>query len=111
MSTGNMSPPIARIPRWVVERDPTWEKSIDPSPMTLKWTKKGTDVKAVSHPGSIYCDIIREVHEATGLPDISSSLVNYSRIDLSVSENVTKYLSSRYLNPRFSKPLSLDNMI
>jgi hypothetical protein len=106
-----MSPPIARIPRWVVEKDPIWEKSIDSSPMTLKWSKKGTDIKAVSHPSSIYCDIIREVHEAPGLSDISSNLIDYSRSDLLAGENITKYLSSRYLNPSLSKPFRLDNMI
>jgi hypothetical protein len=103
-----MSPPIARIPRWVVEKDPTWEKSIDSSPMTLKWSKKGTDIKAVSHLSSIYCDIIREVHEEPGLSDISSNLVDYSRSDLLAGENFTKYLSSRYLNPNLSKPFRLD---
>ena len=106
-----MSPPIARIPRWVVERDPSWEKSIDSSAMTLKWSKKGTDIKAVSHPSSIYCDIIREANKAAELSDISSNLVGYSRSDLLAGESITKYLSSRYLNPRLSKPFSLDRMI
>jgi hypothetical protein len=104
-----MSPPIARIPRWVVERDPTWEKSIDSSHMTLKWSKKGTDIKAVSHPSSIYCDIIREVHEDPGLSDISSNLLDYGRLGSLASENITKYLSSRYLNSKLNKPFSLDN--
>ena len=105
-----MSPPITRIPRWVVERDPSWEKSID-SAMTLKWSKKGMDIKAVSHPTSIYCDIISEVDEKAELSHISSNLVEYSRGNLLAAENITKYLSSRYLNPRPSKPFSLDKMI
>ena len=106
-----MLPPIARIPRWVVERDPSWEKSIDSNAMTLKWSKKGMDIKAVSHPTSIYCDIISEVDEKAELSHISSNLVEYSRGNLLAGENITKYLSSRYLNPRPSKPFSLDKMI
>ena len=32
---------IQRIPRWLVENDPTWEKSIDTNLSNLKWIKKG----------------------------------------------------------------------
>jgi hypothetical protein len=106
-----MSPPIARIPRWVVENDPTWEKSIDSSTTNLKWNKKGTNIKAISHPTSIYCYITREAKEDLELSDILSNVVDYTRCDVMAGENIIKYLSSRYLNPRLSKPFDMDNMI
>jgi hypothetical protein len=99
---------MARIPRWVVENDPTWEKSIDSSTTALKWNKKGTDIKAISHPSSIYCDITRETKEDLGLSDILSNLIDYTKRDVMAGENIIKYLSSRYLNPRFSKPFGMD---
>jgi hypothetical protein len=104
-------PPIARIPRWVVENDPSWEKSIDSNPMALKWNKKGTGIKAISHPTSIYCDITTEVQGQLGLSDILPNIVDYTRHDGLAGENIIKYLSSRYLNPRLSKPFGLDNMV
>jgi hypothetical protein len=104
-------PPIARVPRWVVENDPTWEKSTDFGPTVLKWNKKGTNVQAITYPASIYCDIIREVPDEAGLSDVFSNLVNYTKPDVSAGGNFAKYLSSRYLNPRINRPSGLDTMV
>jgi hypothetical protein len=38
------------IPRWVVENDPSWEKSIDSDLGTLKWTKKRFGIQATCLP-------------------------------------------------------------
>jgi hypothetical protein len=37
---------IQRIPRWLIENDPSWEKSIDSNLANLKWIKKGTNLEA-----------------------------------------------------------------
>jgi hypothetical protein len=90
-----------RIPRWLVENDPSWEKSIDSDLGTLRWTKKGTQVQARCHPTSIFCEIVGQRDEgANNLSD----LIRRTRQDrhatlVSGLGDITKYLSSRYLNP------------
>jgi hypothetical protein len=90
-----------RIPRWIVENDPSWEKSIDSDLGTLRWTKKGTQIQAICHPTSIFCEIVGETDQ--GGNNISD-LLGGTRMDrhatrISGVGDITKYLSSRYLNP------------
>jgi hypothetical protein len=89
-----------RIPRWLVENDPSWEKSIDSELGTLRWTKKGTQIQAICHPTSIFCEIVGQRDQGGNI----SNLVGRTRIErhatlLSGIGDITKYLSSRYLNP------------
>ncbi len=91
-----------RIPRWLVERDPSWEKSIDSILGMLKWTKKGTGIQATCQPTSMFCDILGQTDQAT-LIDISD-LHSRQASQASGAEDITKYLSSRYLNPGINGP-------
>jgi hypothetical protein len=93
-------PNIGKIARWVVENDPSWERTIDSDPTILKWNKKGTNIQAVSYPTSISCDIIGEetAEYEADLPDLLSKIMMNTRRDLLTGGNITKYLSSRYLN-------------
>jgi hypothetical protein len=89
-----------RIPRWLVENDPSWEKSIDSDLGTLRWTKKGTQIQAICHPTSIFCEIVGQTDQVGNISD----LVGRTRTDrhatlVSGIVDITKYLSSRYLNP------------
>ncbi len=89
-----------RIPRWLVENDPSWEKSIDSDPGTLRWTKKGTQLQAICHPTSIFCEIVGQTDQEGNISD----LIGGTRMDkharyVSGVGDITKYLSSRYLNP------------
>jgi hypothetical protein len=89
-----------RIPRWLVENDPSWEKSIDSDLGTFRWTKKGTQVQAICHPTSIFCEIVGQRDEEGNISDlISRTLLNKHATLVSDIGNITKYLSSRYLNP------------
>lgn len=106
-----MTPPIARVPRWVVENDPSWEKSSDSSSTIQKWIKKGTDIKATSYPTSIYCDITREVQDDIGISHVLPNHISYNEPDVLMSGSIVKYLSSRYLNPRLRKPSGADNAV
>jgi hypothetical protein len=106
-----MTPPIARVPRWIVENDPTWEKSSDSGSTIQKWIKKGTDVKATSYPTSIYCDITREVQDDIGISDVLPNHTSYTEPGVLMSGSIVKYLSSRYLNPRIRKPPGADNVL
>lgn len=94
-----------RIPRWIVENDPSWEKSIDSDPGTLRWTKKGTNIQAVGHPASIFCEIVGQTDHSANISDLPGRI----RIDKHASlmsgvDDITKYLSSRYLNPSMNRP-------
>lgn len=94
-----------RIPRWLVESDPSWEKSIDSHLGLLKWTKKGTGIQATCHPTSMFCDIVGQTDQA-GLSDIFSSMMMTGKhaTQMSGASDITKYLSSRYLNPDVNGP-------
>ena len=93
-----------RIPRWLVESDPSWEKSIDSDVGLLKWTKKGTGINATCHPASMFCDIIGQTDQA-GLSDISVSFRTEKRAaQASGAGDISKYLASRYLNPGINGP-------
>jgi hypothetical protein len=89
-----------RIPRWLVENDPSWERSIDSDLGMLKWTKKGTQIQAVCHPTSRFCEIVGQTSQTSDLSELASR----ARMDrdaalISGIDDITKYLSSRYLNP------------
>ncbi len=90
-----------RIPRWVVENDPSWEKSIDSNLGTLRWTKKGTRLEATCHPTSIFCEIVGQTDQGDDniLDNIGRARVDRDARFVSGIGDITKYLSSRYLNP------------
>lgn len=96
-----------RIPRWLVENDPSWEKSIDSDIGMLKWTKKGTAIQAICQPTSIFCDIMGQKDQTgqTVLSDIAASTrPNRQAVQTSGAGDITRYLSSRYLNPGINGP-------
>jgi hypothetical protein len=92
-----------RIPRWLVESDPSWERSIDSSVGMLKWTKKGTGVQATCSPTSMFCEVIGQDDAQAGLADISAGVARMGK-QANLSDDITKYLSSRYLNPGVNGP-------
>jgi hypothetical protein len=97
----------SRIPRWLVESDPSWEKSIDSNIGTLKWTKKGTGIQATCAPTGMFCDIVGDQAGEAGLTNITSSMAKAGR-QASPADHITKYLSSRYLNPGVNGPAKFD---
>src|SRR6185436_17226545 len=93
-----------RIPRWLVESDPSWEKSIDSDLGVLKWTKRGTAIQATCQPTSMFCDIIGQTSQA-GISDIFSGIkANRQATRASGANDIVKYLSSGYLNPGINGP-------
>jgi hypothetical protein len=99
---------LGSIPRWVVESDPSWQKSIDSSPEIQKWTKKGTNIQAVCGPTSISCEIIGETTRADILSNPLHSFIKNNKKDVLAGGNLIKYLSSTYLNPGISDPSRFD---
>jgi hypothetical protein len=100
---------IQRIPRWLVENDPTWEKTIDTNLSNLKWIKKGTDLKATCSVTSMFCDVVDESNENEnmGLIDVSTNFINQSKSGTVSPNDLTRYLSSRYLNPTIDRSTDL----
>lgn len=95
---------LNRIPRWIVENDPSWEKSIDSNLGTLKWTKKGSRITAVSTPSSMFCEIIGQDESHAGLSNVHSSFAKMQEQSAAGTGDISKYLSSRYLNPGINGP-------
>jgi len=93
-----------RIPRWVVENDPSWEKSIDSNLGTLKWTKKGSGITAVCSPSSMFCEILGQEESKAGLSNVASSFTKMQKQSIVGTGDITKYLSSLYLNPGINGP-------
>jgi hypothetical protein len=100
---------IQRIPRWLIENDPSWEKSIDSNLANLKWIKKGTNLEATCSVTSMFCDILNESNENqnVGLIDLSNNFINQRKVDARGMNDLTRYLSSRYLNPIIGSSIDL----
>jgi hypothetical protein len=98
--TRNIMQTVGRIPRWLIEKDPSWEKSVHSNNDMLEWNKRGAGLRAICDPASMFCDIIMEGKRL----DISESISKFndmSRSSTLASADIARYLSSRYLNPRF----------
>lgn len=98
-----------RIPRWLIESDPSWERSIDSNLANLKWKKKGANLTATCSVTSMFCDILNESkeNENVGLIDISNNFINQRKVDVLGISDLTRYLSSRYLNPVINSSIDL----
>jgi hypothetical protein len=97
-----------RIPRWLIENDPTWEKSIDSNLANLKWVKKDTNLKATCSVTSMVCDILDDSKENIGLIDASNDFIHQRQLDAIGTSDITRYLSSRYLNPTIDSSIDLN---
>ena len=94
MQTGN------RIPRWMIENDPTWEKSFDSNVGVLRWSKRGTNIQAICSATSIFCEILHP-GESWDSNEMSLNISIQDKYNIIQPEgDIKKYLSSRYLNPR-----------
>jgi hypothetical protein len=91
---------IGRIPRWLVERDPSWEMHVNPLNGMFEWTRKGTEVQATCDPAGFFCDVsVKTPKQHSDLMEIFSRFQDKSKAY--GPSDLTKYLSSRYLNPTF----------
>ena len=98
-----------RIPRWFVENDPSWERTIDSDLGTLRWIKKGTQIEAVCHPASMFCEIVGQTERPGNISDIlGKARTDIHATPISGIDDITKYLSSRYLNPGINGQLPFD---
>lgn len=93
-----------RIPRWIVENDPSWEKSIDSNLGMLKWTKKASGITAVASPTSMFCDILGLDDSPAGLADVLGNISKMHRQPVGGMGDISKYLASRHLNPGINGP-------
>ncbi len=89
---------IGKIPRWLLEKDPSWERLRTESDLP-EWIKKGSDLRAKCGPADLYCEIAIEDRSQSFIS--SASMLNLRPINTSISpeSDLKRYLSSRYLNP------------
>ena len=92
---------IGKIPRWLLEKDPSWERLGSTESNLPEWIKKGSDLRAKCGPADWYCEIMIE-DRSPGFVS-SGNTLNLSPINTSTfpQSDLKKYLSSRYLNPGF----------
>jgi hypothetical protein len=89
---------IGRLPRWLIEKDPSWERTSGTGYGLHEWIKRGSALRAHCITNEWYCDITTadrregfDLSEST--PNLDTSIFTSAEFDL------RKYLSSRYLNP------------
>jgi len=90
---------IGKIPRWLVEKDPSWERVSRTGSDLPEWIKKGSDLMAKCGPADWYCEITMADRYNSFFS--SESIPNPGAINSSNSpeSDLKRYLSSRYLNP------------
>lgn len=79
----------------------------------LKWTKKGTNVQAVCPPTGMFCDILSQNDGAQSgnLADLKAGIERMGmqqKQQANPANGISKYLSSRYLNPGINGPARFD---
>ncbi len=98
---GNIMQTVGRIPRWVIERDPSWKKSVHSSNDMLEWNKVGAGLRAICDPAGMFCDVVMEANSRLDISESISRFKDMNRLSTCASADITRYLSSRYLNPSF----------
>jgi len=90
---------VGRIPRWIIEKDPSWEKSVHSISDLLEWNKRGVGLRAICDPASMFCDVVMDANSRLDISESISRFRDVGRLSTLASADITKYLSSRYLNP------------
>ncbi|MGH9991037.1 MAG: hypothetical protein ACREAZ_00100 [Nitrososphaera sp.] len=93
-----------KIPRWIVENDPSWEKSIDSNLGMLRWTRKGSGVQATCSPTDMFCEVLGSDKISAGMADLRVGVERMSKESAAGIGDIRRYLSSRYLNPGVGGP-------
>jgi hypothetical protein len=101
--TRNIMQTVGRIPRWVIEKDPSWEKSVHSNNDMLEWNKRGAGLKAICDPASMFCDVIMEANSCLDISESISRFKDMNRLSTFASADITRYMSSRYVNPSFDR--------
>jgi hypothetical protein len=97
-----------RIPRWVVENDPLWVKSVDSDLGMLRWTNRNTGAHAVCPPAGLFCEILEDETTGVGLTDVGSLARRMNAGRTNGADDIRKYLASGHLNPAANWPAGLD---
>lgn len=94
---------IRQIPRWAVENDRSWEQQFDTVQNLLKWRKRGSNIFAIGTPSSMTLDLFDNLPEGSfsDLPHIGTHYILNTKARPDDPANITRYLSSRYLNPNY----------
>lgn len=91
-------PKILKLPRNVIENDPSWLTIASESPRVLSWINNGLSLTAKCESNDEVCEVFPNSLSEPLLPDLMSyrNLLNSGN---QRSTEIRKYLSSIYLNP------------
>ena len=92
---------IGNIPRWLVERDPSWERISKTESSLTEWTKQGSELRAKCGHEDWFCQITIEDRYQSFVSSETMLSPSVAKVSTSPESDLKKYLSSRYLNPGF----------
>jgi hypothetical protein len=90
----------SRLPRNNIEFDPDWQAAPVDSPHLLKWVNKSLELTAYCSVKDDLCRVIRNAPADPTLPDLTSYRYSLNTGHRSGTD-ITRYLSSIYLNPAY----------
>jgi hypothetical protein len=93
----------SRLPRNNIEFDPEWQAAPAEAPHLMKWINKRLELTAYCNVKDDQCNIFPNMRSDPILPDLTSYRMSLNTSHKNSTE-ITKYLSSIYLNPTYRDP-------
>jgi hypothetical protein len=93
----------SRLPRNIIEIDPDWLAVPADAPDKMAWINKRMELTAYCNVKDDHCVVLPHLRSQPALPDLANyrTFLNTSQKQ---SAEITKYLSSIYLNPSHRNP-------
>jgi hypothetical protein len=92
-----------RLPRNIIEFDPEWQAAPADTPHLMKWINKKLELTAYCNDKDDYCSVFSHLRNDTTIPDLRSYRMSLNTSHKHSTE-ITRYLSSIYLNPTYRDP-------
>ncbi len=94
---------ILKLPRNIIENDPSWLTIPSENPQMLAWINNGLNLTAKCGSNDVVCDVFQHLLSEPLLPDLFNYRGFINSGNQQISE-IRKYLSSIYLNPSQNRP-------
>ena len=96
-------PTILKLPRNVIENDPSWLRIPSESPGIVSWINNGLNFTAKCESNGVVCEVFPNSSSEPLLPNLIS-YIDVLNSGNGRSSEIRKYLSSIYLNPNQMRP-------
>jgi hypothetical protein len=93
----------SRLLRNNIEFDPEWQAAPADAPHLMKWINKRLDLTAYCNIKDDHCSVFPNMPSEPTLPNLASYRTSLNSSHKHSTE-ITKYLSSIYLNPIYQDP-------